>query len=318
MYIRFAAILIMSSLVLTSCSNTETTPPATLHVPTSQSLSSSSPAAGSRVRIGSKNFAEQYLLAEMYALLLEQDGHIVERKFGFIDIATAHAALLNGQIDLYPEYTGNAMLGILRQNSPPNFDASQTYATVANEYQKQFGLVWLQASPADNCVVIALRPDVARRYNITTLSQFALHANNFTLVGPPSFLDRADGLPGLALAYGPINLKAYLSVEPDLRYSTLGEAQADGVVGRMTDSGISAFRLVALQDDKGFFPSNRPAPVVRQATLEAKPMLRTVLDALAPKLTETALLQMNYEVTGQQKPYTTVAREFLQREGLLK
>ena len=161
-------------------------------------------------------------------------------------------------------------------------------------------------------------PNSSEKYGITTVSQFVAQASNLVLVGPPEFKTRDDGMTGLIRIYGAFTLKEYRETDPDKRYSTLAAGQADATVAFSTDGGIAQFGLIVLQDDKGLFPPYNVAPVVRQQVLDANPKIVTILNVLAPKLTDTAMQQLNYEVMGQQKPYAEVARAFLKHEGLIR
>ena len=304
----FLATLVVASFVLGGCANgpDQTPTPA-------QSLAN--PGAPV-IKIGSKNFAEQYIIGEMYALLLENAGFNTERKFDLGDTTLAHAALLSGSIDLYPEYTGTGLVGVLKQ--PVISDPQAVFQSVSQGYKQNFNLVWLQPSPMNNMQAIAITRQSSEKYSVTTLSQFVAQASNLVLVGPPEFKTRDDGMIGLTRVYGAFTLKEYRETELDKRYSALADGQADATVAFSTDGGIAQFGLIVLQDDKGLFPPYNVAPVVRQQTLDANPKLAAALNVLASKLTDTAMQQLNYEVMGQQKPYAEVARAFLKHEGLIR
>ncbi|NJM40398.1 MAG: quaternary ammonium transporter [Anaerolineae bacterium] len=267
------------------------------------------------IKIGSKNFVEQYILGEMYALLLENAGYDVERKFNLGDTSATHAALERAEIDLYPEYTGTGLVTVLKQ--PTNSDSQAVYNAVAQGYKDRFKLIWLAPSPMNNALCIAITRKVAQQYGITTISQFVQQASNFLLVGPPDFNTREDGMPGLLRVYGPFTLKEFREVEPDKRYQVVADAQADAVVAFSTDGGIAQLGMIPLHDDKGLFPPYNVAPVVRQELVELQPKIADVLNALPSHLTDTAMQQLNYEVSGQGKPFAEVARRFLAKVGLI-
>jgi osmoprotectant transport system substrate-binding protein len=268
------------------------------------------------IKIGTKNFVEQYIIGEMYALLLENAGFNAERKFNLGDTPVAQAALERGDIDLYPEYTGTGLVTVLKQ--PVSSDAGAVFKAVAQGYKEKFNLVWLDPSPMNNTQAVAITRNASQQYGVTTLSQFVQQAGNMLMVGPPEFKTRDDGMPGLVRVYGAFTLKEYREVEPDKRYGMLGEEQADATVAFSTDGGIAQFGLVVLKDDKGLFPPYNVAPVVRQQILDANPKVKAVLNSLAAHLTDHAMQQLNYEVSGQQKPFADVARRFLQKVGLIK
>lgn len=269
-----------------------------------------------RVVVGSKDFPEQLILGEMYAQLLENNGFQVERKLNLAGTPVAHEALKNGEIDLYPEYTGTGLLTVLKL--PVNSDPQQVYAAVVKGYQEQFNLVWLDPAPMNNTQALAMTQEGAARYGIRTISDLVAHADQLVMIGPPEFDQREDGLPGLMKVYGQFTLKEYKPVEKGLRYKGLVEGQADVVVAFGTDGEIAAYNLVVLEDDKGMFPPYQVAPVVRQQTLEANPQIKDILNQLAPKLTNAVVQKLNYEVSGNGREPADVAREFLMQEGLLK
>ncbi|HLF26552.1 MAG TPA: glycine betaine ABC transporter substrate-binding protein [Anaerolineae bacterium] len=268
------------------------------------------------IRVGSKDFTEQFILGEMYALLLEDAGFQVERKLNLGGTPVAHNALLNGEIDVYPEYTGTGLLTVLKL--PAASDAQQVFDTVAKAYQEQFDLVWLDPAPMNNTQALAMTQAGSAQYGVTTISDMVAVADQLIMAGPPEFEEREDGLPGLRTAYGDFQLKSYKAVDPGLRYQALTSGQADVVVAFGTDGEISAFDLIVLQDDKGLFPPYQVAPVVRQQALDNNPRLSEVLNALAPHLTDDVMRRLNYEVSGNGREPADVAREFLVQAGLLK
>ncbi|GIV97782.1 MAG: glycine/betaine ABC transporter substrate-binding protein [Herpetosiphonaceae bacterium] len=267
------------------------------------------------IQVGSKDFTEQFIIGEMYALLLEDAGFTVERRLNLGGTPVAHAALLNGDIDLYPEYTGTGLLTILKR--PSTSDRQGVYNTVAQEYRERFNLIWLEPAPMNNTQALAMTKEGSERLGIKTISDMVAKADQLVMVGPPEFQEREDGLPGLKQAYGDFSLKRYISVDPGLRYQALVSGQADIAVAFGTDGEIAAYDLVVLEDDKNLFPPYQVAPVVRQQILDANPQIRDILNELAPKLTDETMRRLNNEVTGKNREPADVAREFLEQEGLL-
>lgn len=272
-------------------------------------------ATSQAIVVASKDFTEQFIIGEMYALLLEQAGFQVERKLNLGGTPVAHEALKNGQIDIYPEYTGTALLTVLKL--PANSDRVQVFETVSNEYKEQFNLVWLEAAPMNNTQALAMTQDGSQKFGILTFSEMVAKADQLTMAGPPEFQEREDGLPGIKRVYGDFQLKEYKAIDPGLRYQALVSEQADVVVAFGTDGEISAFNLVALEDDKNLFPPYQVAPVIRQQVLDRAPEVRDVLNTLAPKLTDEVMRRLNNEVSGNNREPAEVAREFLTQEGLI-
>jgi len=268
------------------------------------------------IKVGSKDFTEQFILGEMYALVLEDQGFQVERKLNLGGTPVAQASLESGQIDLYPEYTGTALMTVLKQ--PANSNQKQVFDTVSKTYKEKFNLVWLEPAPMNNTQALAMTQEGSQKYGIKTISQMVAKASQLTLIGAPEFEAREDGLPGLRKTYGDFKLKKFIPADLGLRYKTLTSGQADVAVAAGTDGEISAFNLVVLEDDKKLFPPYQVAPVVRQETLDKNSGIRDALNALAPKLTNETMQRLNYEVSGKQREPAEVAKEFLTKEALLK
>ncbi|MBV8750033.1 MAG: quaternary ammonium transporter, partial [Candidatus Eremiobacteraeota bacterium] len=171
---------------------------------------------GDAVKVGSKNFTEELILGEIYAQSLEHAGLHVTRKLNLGTTDIAMAALKRSEIDLYPEYTGTALLNVL--HLPPDSDAKHAYETVKSAYAKQFGLVWLSPAPFNDTQAMATTQAVAGRVGLGKLSDLALHANELRLGAVPEFLTRADGLPGLRKRYGGFAFKQIKTVDNGLKY----------------------------------------------------------------------------------------------------
>lgn len=272
--------------------------------------------ASAPIKVGSKDFTEEFILGEMYALMLENQGLSVERKLNLGGTPVAQAGLESGEIDLYPEYTGTALLTVLKL--PPSSDRQQVYDTVAKEYKEQFNLVWLDAAPMNNTQALAMTQEKAQQFGIKTISDMVAKASQLTMVSTPEFQEREDGLPGLKRVYGDFSFKKLTPIDAGLRYQALQQGEADVVEAFGTDGQISAFNLVVLEDDKGLFPPYQVAPIVRQEALDANPTIRDALNSLAPKLTDETMRRLNYEVDGNKREPAEVAKEFLTQEGLLK
>jgi osmoprotectant transport system substrate-binding protein len=267
------------------------------------------------IKVGSKDFTEAFIIGEMYSLVLEKAGFQVERKLNLGGTPVAQAALLSNEIDLYPEYTGTALLTVLKK--PTNSDQKQVFETVSAEYKKQFNLVWLDPAPMNNTQALAMTEAGSQKFGVRTISEMAAKASQLRLIGAPEFEVRQDGLVGIKQKYGNFQLKEYKAVDSGLRYKGLLSGEADVVVAYGTDGEISANKLVVLKDDKNLFPPYQVAPVVRQQALEAHPDLAKALNAIAPKLTTETMQRLNNEVSGKQREPAEVAKEFLTQEKLL-
>ena len=299
-FYRLISLVVFATMILSACGG----------------IPNTGPNASTTIRVGSKDFTEQFILGEMYAQILENAGFKVERKLNLGGTPVAQKALESKEIDLYPEYTGTGLLTVLKQ--PANSDPQQVYKTVHDQYLEKYQLIWLDPAPMNNTQALAMTQEGAKKFGIKTISDMAAKADQLVMAGPPEFQEREDGLPGIQKAYGNFKLKAYRSVDPGLRYQALTAGQADVVVAFGTDGEISAFNLVMLEDDKKLFPPYQVAPVVRKEVLDANPKLATTLNQLAPKLTNEVMRRLNYEVSENKREPLDVAREFLKSEGLLK
>jgi osmoprotectant transport system substrate-binding protein len=268
------------------------------------------------ITVGSKDFTEQFIIGEMYALTLEQAGFPVTRKLNLGGTPVAQAALENDEIDLYPEYTGTGLLTVLKL--PAISDPQAVLKQVSDGYKQKYNLTWLEPAPMNNTQALAMTQEGAKKLGIKTISDMAAKASQLTLIGPPEFEVREDGLPGIKAKYGTFELKEYKAVDAGLRYKGLTDGEADVAVAFGTDGEIGAFNLVLLEDDKQLFPPYQIAPVVRQETLDANPKLAETLNALAPKLTNEVMQRLNHEVSGKQREPADVAREFLTQNGVIK
>jgi len=270
------------------------------------------------LKVGSKDFTEEFILAEMYTLLLEDAGFKVERKFNLGGTPIAHAALVKGDIDLYPEYTSTGLLTVLKQQ--PIADPKAIVEAVRKGYQEQFKLVWLEPAPFNDTQALATTKEVSEKHGIKTYSELSGKASELRLGGPAEFAERADGIKGLQQAYGGFQFKEFKQLGTgSLRYEALRNGQVDVVVAFGTDGQINGLGLVLLRDDKSFYPIYQAAPVVRADVLDKNPKIAEALNKLAPLLTDDIMAGLNWKVDGPEKrEFATVAKAFLQEKGLLK
>ena len=267
------------------------------------------------VTVASKDFTEQFILGEMYSLMLEDAGYTVERKLNLGGTPVTHQALLDGEIDVYPEYTGTGLLTVLKLGVMS--DPQAVYDEVKADYAEQFSLVWLDPAPMNNTQALAMTKERASELGITTFSDMVAHADELVLIGPPEFVEREDGIPGLKRVYGDFEFADILTVDPGLRYQALLNGEADVVVAFGTDGELAAYDLLSLVDDQGLYPPYQVAPVIRQAVLDENGDIAEILNSLAPLLTDSTMQRLNNEVSGNGREPDEVAREFLVEEGLI-
>jgi osmoprotectant transport system substrate-binding protein len=277
-------------------------------------IAASTAGAQPAVRVGSKNFTEQFVLAELYAQALEASGIKVERKLNLGGTLIAHKALEEKQIDLYPEYTGTILLAVLKQETMT--DPKAVYDAVRDAYAKQ-GLVVLNQAPVNNTYVMVVRPETAQKYNLNTLSDLARVAKELKLGAGPEFRDRKDGIPGLKAKYD-MEFKEDLQLAIGLRYQALKNDQIQVVNGYSTDGMISAMKLKRLADDKRLWPPYYVVPVVRKDALDANPKIAEVLNRVSALLDDTSMAELNYKVDGDKMEPRDVARDFLKAKGVVR
>jgi len=264
----------------------------------------------SALRVGSKNFSENITVAEIYAAALETRGFKIDRHMNLGSTQIAMAAIVRGDIQLYPEYTGTALIDVLRM--PPIRDPKKLYDTVKREYEKRFGLTILTPSPGSNSQGLAVTRTVAKKYNVYTLSQCAQAAPQLRLAAVPEFVARADALPGLQRFYGGFKFKRVRTFDIGLQYEALARGDADVATAFTTDALIAADKLVVLQDDRRFWPPYNIVPVVRlDSAGVGRHSIVPTLDRVNGLLTDTALRRLNVEVDLNKRDPADVASEFI-------
>jgi osmoprotectant transport system substrate-binding protein len=282
----------------------------------SSAVSSTAGKFSGTINVGSKDFTEEFIVGNMYALLIEAAGGKVNRKLNLGGTPVCQAAMEKGDLDLYPEYTGTGLLTVLKL--PSNTDAKTVYDEVSKGYKDKYNFVWLDPAPMNDTQALAMTQAGSQKFGITKISDIVPKASQLTMIGPPEFETREDGLPGIMKAYGNFKLKQYIGVDPALKYKGLIDGQADIAVAFSTDGDIAVNKLVVLQDDKKLFPVYQIAPVVTQKALDASPGIRDALNKVAPMLTDQVMSMLNYEVDGKKREPADVAKEFLTNQGLLK
>lgn len=261
------------------------------------------------IRIGSKNFTEDSVIAEIYAQALEQAGLPVERRFDLGSTQIATAALRRGDIDLYPEYTGTALIDVL--HLPPMRDGAALYRRVRDEFERRYGLRWLRPSPMNDSQGLATTQAIAKQYHIFTLSQLSRAAPQLRLAVIPEFLSRADALPGLQKFYGGFHFKDVKTYDIGLKYLALLHGDADVATAFTTDGTLYANHLVVLKDDRHFWPEYHIAPVARIEILRRFPTIAETLDRIAPSITDARARAMNYSVDVKKEDSAAVAAAFV-------
>ncbi len=272
-------------------------------------------AAKPKVTIGSKNFTESLILGEMYSLALENAGYKVERKLNLGGTLVAHEALKNGDIDMYPEYTGTGLINVLQES--PKSDAKEVYDIVAKNYKEKFNLVWLDPTNANDSQGLVVSKKVADQYGIHTVSKLAEMAPKLRMAVVPEFEEREDGLKGLKKFYGGFEFSSVKLYDYGVKYRVVQNDEADATVGFTTDGDLTNKDLVLLEDDKKFWPPYFVCPVIRGDVLDKDPEIAKVLNAVSAKLSNEVVQGLNAEVDINKREYAEVAKEFLEKAGLV-
>jgi osmoprotectant transport system permease protein len=280
--------------------------------PTRSSESNSAAAQGGRVSIGSKDFTESALLAEIVAQLLESRGVAVERRFE-LGGNLPHEALVNGTLDLYPEYTGTSYTAILHH--APIGDPKIVYAQVKQEYASQFKVEVSPPLGFENTFAILVRGADARKLNLKTISDAAAHTPQWRAGFGQDFMSRADGYPGFSKTYG-LKFSAVREMDLSLTYIALSSRQVDLIAGNSTEGRIATFDLFQLADDRHYFPPYEAVYLVRQDSLARVPALREVLSKLANAISTDEMQRLNYEIDGNKRDPKEVVKEWLGSRGL--
>jgi osmoprotectant transport system substrate-binding protein len=260
--------------------------------------------------IGSKFFTEQVILAELLAQHIEARTSIpVDRKSNLGGTLLVHKALLSGDLDLYVEYTGTALTAVL--NEAPNSDNSTTiYTRVKQQYSQRFNLEVTEPLGFENTFAMVVRGDDARNLGLRTMSDLAPSALKWRIGVGYEFLERPDGFPGWSTRYNLHFAAPPRVMDLGLLYRALVDQQVDIVAGNSTDGLIDSLHLVALEDDRHYFPPYDAVPIVRRASLGKFPQLRQALADLSGKLTAADMRHLNSQVDADQRDVSAVVRAF--------
>jgi osmoprotectant transport system substrate-binding protein len=266
--------------------------------------------AGGVLRVGSKNFTEQVVLGEIIAQHLEHRLHQkVERKLNLGGTLLAHQALLAGEIDLYPEYSGTALVAVLKE--PIQTDSAVVLGLVRSEYARRFHVAWLDSLGINNGFAMVVRGD--NKY-LKTLTDTTQDPRPWVLGVGYEFEQRVDGLKALQKTYAlrPAQIK---TMDLGLLYQALEGGQVNMIAANATDGLLSKLDVKVLEDDKHAFPPYDLCIAAREDRLSTVPGLRAALAELSGKFSDRKMQELNYQVDGRHRPVAEVATEFLQAIG---
>lgn len=268
------------------------------------------------IKIATKPMTEQLILGEMLSILIQENTDLnVEITKGVGGgTSNIHPALIKGDFDLYPEYTGTAWNNILKKTEYP--DDETLWNALTDEYDTQFGLKWVGMYGFNNTYTLALRKEITDKYNIKTFSDLAKYTPEITFGANPDFYEREDGYQALCDAYG-FSFKDHMDMDIGLKYNALNSGEVDVINAYTTDGQLSVADAVSLTDDKGFFKNYYCGTVVREDTLENYPELEGVLKKMDGSITNEEMAKMNYDLEVNNRDEHDVAMEFLKSKGLI-
>jgi len=267
-------------------------------------------ACGSKgtIKVGSKDFTENEVVAEGYSLALEDAGYKVDREFNIAG-SVIHKSITSDEIDMYPEYTGTGLLSILGEDMMT--DPDKVYNEVKKQYNKKYKITWLDYSKANDGQGLVIKTSVAKKYGIKTISDLQKYATKLRFASQGEFDKRSDGLPALEKTYGAFNWKSSKIYDNGLKYQVLKENKADVAPAYTTEGQlVNTKQYTLLEDDKQVWPPYNLAPIVRNSVLEKYPDIKTILNKVSATLTTENVTKMNARVDVDKEEYETVAKDY--------
>lgn len=267
------------------------------------------------INIATKPMTEGYILGQMLTELIEQDTDLKVNMTNGVGGGTSniHPAMLKGEFDLYPEYTGTSWEAVLKKEG--SYDESK-FDELQKEYKEKYNLEYVNLYGFNNTYGLAVNKDIAEKYNLKTYSDLAKVSNNLIFGAEYDFFEREDGYKELQKVYN-MNFKKQIDMDIGLKYQAMKDKKIDVMVIFTTDGQLAISDVVVLEDDKKMYPSYRAGTVVRSKILSEYPELKPVLENLNNILDDKTMADLNYQVESEGKKPEDVAREYLQEKGLL-
>ena len=265
--------------------------------------------AGTRsVIVGSKDFTENEIVAEIYALALEDAGFTVERKMNIAG-SVVHTSITSAEIDIYPEYTGTGLITILGMEALT--DQDEVYNAVKEAYNEQFNITWLDYAQANDGQGLFISKKASDEYGITNISQLQANADKLRFCSQGEFDEREDGIPGLTKLYGEFNWKSSRIYDNGLKWEVVDNDEADVATAYTTEARLTETdKFVLLEDDKHMWPPYNLAPIVRNEVLEKYPEIAGILNKVSATLDTETVTKLNAQVDIEGEEYEDVAADF--------
>mgnify|MGYP000955987398 FL=1 len=268
------------------------------------------------INIATKPMTEGYILGQMLTELIEQDTDLKVNITNGVGGGTSniHPAIVKGEFDLYPEYTGTSWEAVLKKEA--SYDESK-FHELQKEYKEKYNLEYINLYGFNNTYGLAVNKDIAEKYNLKTYSDLAKVSNNLIFGAEYDFFEREDGYKELQKVYN-IDFKKKIDMDIGLKYQAMKDKKIDVMVIFTTDGQLAISDVIVLEDDKKMYPSYRAGTVVRSEILSQHPELKGVLEKLNNILDDKTMADLNYQVESKGKKPEDVAREYLQEKGLLE
>lgn len=272
---------------------------------------------GDTITVAGKPWTEQYILTHMMSEVIEAKTDLkVNRQDGLGETDVLHQAIVDGDIDVYADYTGTGLLVVLKDELRPDDTPEAIYDRVKSQYADKFNLTWMQPFGFNNTYALAMRKAHADDLGLTKVSDLKNVPGELVLGAPGSFYEREDGYDNMVKAYG-LDFKDSVDMNESLMYSAVRDGEVDVITAFSTDGRIPRYDLKILEDDKRYFPPYYAVPIVRNEILEKYPEVGEALQLLGSILTDEKMQELNSQVDIDKKEPRDVAREFLQKEGII-
>lgn len=269
------------------------------------------------INIATKPMTEQFILSEMLKQIIEEDTELEVEITKGIGGGTSniHPALVKGDFDMYPEYTGTGWSFVLKEKDIP--DDKTLYKELNEKYEKEYDLKWVGLYGFNNTFGLVVRKDIGEKYNIKTYSDLAKHANELTFGAEYDFYEREDGYDTLCKAYG-FKFKKSVDLDIGLKHKAINNKEIDVMNVFTTDGQLSTSDVILLKDDKNFYNTYYCGTVVRKDILEKHPELEKALMKMENIITEEEMAKLNYKVESEGLDEVKVAQDFLKEKNIIK
>jgi osmoprotectant transport system substrate-binding protein len=269
------------------------------------------------IRLGTKNFTEQFILGELYSQALTERGFNVQLKGNIGSTEIAHRALVAGSLDMYPEYISVLLSEIAKvRDRPAGADAAYR---LAKAFEERRGYTLLRTTPFSDANALAVKPAFARRYDVRSIGDLKRLKRRVRVAALPEFRNRYEGMTGLRERYRLRNITLLALEDSAQRYPTLDSGKVDVTLAFTTEGQLAGPRYQLLTDPRGVFAPGHVAPIISRDVLKAHgPALAKAIDAVSATLTTEAMRRMNKAVDIDGREPAAVARGFLRSQGLVE